>query len=293
MALVGDMGRGERSMAVYQRVLDEGADLLIMLGDFSDGPDEWSEKTSMLFGAGFPVLGVIGNHDIKNWTGYQARLTERLAKTPDAVCKGDLGVDSSCRYRGLHIVLSGIGTVGSPAEHEAYLARTLAADTSRWSLCIWHKNQRDLQAGDQDDAVGWAAYRRCQDDGSIIVMGHEHSYARTRTLTDIGDAAHGHGAIGRPDRLAVGPGRTFTAVAGLGGKSIRPYAASLHKDDSWWGTLYTADYYRRNGVEIADFTADAGVLFIRFNVDGDPSAARGYFKTVHGEVIDEFDIQHE
>lgn len=293
VALVGDLGKGDNSQAVYQRVLDEGADLLIILGDFGDSPNAWSEKMSAVFGDSFPVFGVIGNHDIDAWSGYQSKLAERLAKIPGVVCTGDLGVDASCTYRGLHVVLSGIGTIGSRAEHEQYIVGALAADTSQWSLCAWHRNQRDLQAGDKSDDVGWPAFQSCQDDGSIIVMGHEHSYARTRTLTEIGDKDHGHGASGLPGLLNVGPGRTFAAVSGLGGKSIRPFDASLHKDDTWWATIYTSDYYLRNGVVVDDFTAERGVLFLRFNVNGAPSAAHGYFKTVRGEVIDEFEVIRE
>lgn len=293
VALVGDMGRGDEGQAVYQRVLDEGADLLILLGDFGHSPNIWSEKMSATFGDSFPIFAVPGNHDIQAWSDYQSKLAERLAKIPGVVCTGDLGVDASCTYRGLHVLLSGIGTIGAQAEHENYIAHALAADTSPWSLCVWHRNQRDLQAGDKDDDVGWPAFRSCQDDGSIIVMGHEHSYARTRTLTQIGDRNHGHGACGLPGLLDVGPGRTFTAVSGLGGKSIRRFDASLHEDDTWWATLYTSDYYRRNGVEITDFTAQYGVLFLRFNVDAAPSAARGYFKTIQGEIIDDFMVSRE
>ena len=68
------------------------------------------------------------NHDVKAWGGYQAQFKGRLANTQGAVCTGDLGADSSCKYRGLHFVLSGVGTIGSDAEHEDYFAGALAAD---------------------------------------------------------------------------------------------------------------------------------------------------------------------
>jgi len=292
VALVGDMGEGSGPQAVYQRVLDEGADFLIILGDFDygDSPAQWSKDMNAVLGDSFPVFGVIGNHDVKAWDGYQALLKERLAKIPGAECTGDLGVDSSCKYRGLHFVLSGVGTTGSKAMHETYLADALAADDSLWSLCIWHKNMRDLQAGDKSDDVGWKAFQICQQDGSPIVMGHEHSYARTVALTDVGNKANGHGASGSSELIEIGPGRTFTTVSGLGGKSIRAYEKALHQADSWWATLYASDYHRKNGVEKQDAGADDGVLFMRFTVDGDPKAAHGYFKTVGGELIDEFDV---
>jgi len=292
VALVGDMGSGAGPKAVYQRVLDEGADFLIILGDldYGDDPDQWVNDMDGVLGDKFPVFGVIGNHDVSEWSGYQAKFEDRLAKIPGAACTGDLGVDSSCTYRGLHFVLSGIGTIGSDAKHEAYIADALAADENLWSLCVWHKNMRDLQAGDKTDDVGWTAFQHCQQDGAPVVMGHEHSYARTRAMTDLGNKGNGHGATGLLDLIEIGQGRIFTVVSGLGGKSIRGYEAALHKNDTWWATLYASDYLRQNGVEKQDFEAEDGVLFMRFNVDGDAKTAHGYFKTVTGEVIDEFDV---
>lgn len=292
VALVGDQGTGKGTKAVYKLVLDEKADFMILLGDFDygDNPDGWAAEMNGAIGDSYPVFGVIGNHDAKKWSAYQAKLQERLAKIPGATCTGDLGVQSSCHYRGLHFILSGLGTKGSDASHEQFLADTLAADESLWSVCAWHKNMRDLQAGDKPDEITWKALQACQNNGAIVAMGHEHSYARTRTLTDLGNAAGGHGAVGMPELLEVGAGRTFTVCSGLGGKSIRAYEPSLHDDDTWWATLYTSNYHRRNDAEIKPFTSDYGVLFMRFHVDGDPTHAHGYFKNVQGEVIDEFDV---
>lgn len=293
VALVGDQGAGADTKAVYALMVAEAADMVILLGDFDyeDDPALWASEMNEVLGDDFPVFGVIGNHDVDAWSGYRAVLEQRLQDTPGAACEGELGVAASCTYRGLHFVLSGLGVEGSDADHEAHIAGALAADASLWSLCAVHKNMRDLQAGDKPDDLTWAALQTCQDAGAIVAMAHEHSYARTRTLTAIGDAAAGHGAVGDPGLLAVGPGSTFSVCSGLGGKSIRGYE-DLHDDDTWWATLYTADRYVENGEEVDDFTADHGVLFIRFHVDGDPAAARGYFKNIAGETIDEFDVLH-
>lgn len=291
-AFVGDMGSGSNPRSVYKLIKEEGADFLIILGDFDydDSPGTFRKDLESVLGDDFPVFGAIGNHDVKKWSGYQPIFEEWLAKIEGAECSGDLGVDSSCTYRGLHFVLSGVGTIGKKSEREDYIAEALAADDSLWSLCIWHKNQRDMQAGDKDDEVGWTAYKHCQKDGSLIIAGHEHSYARTRTLTDLGNRKNHHGAVGIPELIEVAPGSTFSVVSGLGGKSIRDYEAGLHDDEEWWATLYTGNYHRKNGVKVKNSKADYGALFIRFNVDGDPNTAQGYFKNVEGEVADEFDI---
>lgn len=294
VAFFGDQGSGIDTKVVYQLVLDEGADAVILLGDFDykGNAHLWASEMEEVLGPDFPVFAVPGNHDVKSWRIYQSYLKKRLANIAGAKCTGELGVDASCTFRGLHFILSGIGTIGAASMHESFIADTLAGDDSLWSLCIWHKTMRDLQAGDKPDEVTWNALRNCQNGGAIVVMAHEHSYARTRTLTDVGNEPGGHGAIGTPARVEVGPGRTFAAVSGLGGRSIRSYDAGLHSDDTWWATLYTSNYYRRNGKEIERFSADYGALFIRFHVGGDPKKAHAYFKNIEKTVVDEFEIVH-
>jgi hypothetical protein len=76
---------------------------------------------------------------------------------------------------------------------------------------------------------------------------------------------------------------------GLGGSSIRDYNASLHDDDTWWATKYCSNLFVKNE-QVQAGSAKHGALFLVFNVDGDPSKARGYFKNISGEVIDEFTI---
>lgn len=295
VALIGDQGTGSDTKAVYELLLSEKADFVIILGDFDygDDPDAWASEMESVLGDSFPVFGVIGNHDTDAWSGYQEKLQARLAKIAGASCEGDLGVKSSCTYRGLHFVLSGLGTKGSDGDHEKHIAQVLAADDHLWSLCTFHKNQRDLQAGDKPDDLTWKALQSCQNDGSIIAMGHEHSYARTRTLTDVGNKGAAHGATGMAELLEVGPGRTFSVVSGLGGRSIRDWDSGLHGNEDWWGSVYTKNYWLKNGVEEEDFEAEHGALFLRFFVDGDPNAAHGYFKNIKGDVIDEFDVVHK
>src|SRR5437764_2670549 len=76
-----------------------------------------------------------------------------------------------------------------------------------------------MQVGNRPDGVGWGAYEACRKGGAIIATAHEHSYARTRTLsntqTQTVDAAW-------PDAntLRVVPGSTFVFHAGLGCLSV-------------------------------------------------------------------------
>lgn len=292
IALLGDQGVGANAQSVLRLIANERADAIIHLGDLSydeAAPSGWDQQIDDVLGANFPYFAVIGNHDVGIWQGpdgLAARLLARLARVPDAQCSGEYGVDTLCRFRGLAFVLSGVGTYGT--DHEAFLDSALAGSDAIFRLCIWHKNQHDMQVGAKSDEVGWPAYQVCARHGVPIITGHEHSYARTRTLAAIGDRSQAHGALDVPDRLELAPGRTFVVVAGLGGESARSRTTD-HATDTWWASIYARDYQLQNGtLQGTDPEIAFGALFIEFNVDADPHAARGYFKTVDGVTQDAF-----
>ncbi len=303
VAFVGDQGTNSNTLAVLNLIKKEGADFVILLGDFDygDDPAEWEDDLTAGLGADFPVFGVGGNHDLPEWPAYQANLNARLAKIAGAKCTGDNGVKMACTYKGLFFLLSGVGTQGSG--HEDFLESQLAADSSIWRVCAWHKNQSDMQIGGKGNEVGWKAYQVCQNGGAIVMTGHEHSYARTKTLTALGDRAKGHGAVGDPAELIVKAGAlgsTFVVVSGLGGVGIRDYEASRHDDDTWWASYWAATTsttdsdgaHLKNGTKLKT-KPGFGATFVTFHVDGDPKKARGYFKSTGGVEIDRFEIRRE
>lgn len=291
VALLGDQGVGDNARAVLQLIADEQADAVIHLGDLSYGatPEAWNAQVDAVLGPDYPYFAAIGNHDIPSWFapgGFAQRLGARLTRIAGAHCQGEYAINASCTYRGLHFVLSGIGTYGR--DHESFLRDALDRSDALHNLCIWHKNQRDMQVGGKTDEVGWAAYQICARHGAPIITGHEHSYARTYTLTEPGNRADNHGATGLADELRLGPGRTFVAVSGLGGQSTRAWLSD-HKSDGWWASIYAGSYQLMNGVVLGtDPDIHFGALFITFGVDGDPARARAYFKTTDGRVADEF-----
>jgi hypothetical protein len=293
VAFIGDQGLGSNAVRVLELIRDEGANLVLHQGDldYVDDPAAWLAQLDAVLGAEFPYFVSVGNHDLPSWdgpAGYQALLEERLAATPGASCSGRLGVSASCLYRGLFFVLSGVGTLDTG--HEAYLDAALAGSDRVFKLCSWHKNQHDMQVGAKTDEVGWAAYQICQQHGALIVTGHEHSYSRTYTLSGLGDATLGHGALGAADLVTLDPGHTAVVVTGLGGRSRRPFLAA-HADDSWWAAVYALERQVQNGLQTGSATSiEDGALFIDFHVDGDPRLARGYFKTSAGSVVDSFTI---
>ena len=283
VAFLGDQNDGSDAIEVMQLVKNEGADMVIHAGDadYSSDPDNWENNITSVLGADFPYFWAIGNHDTSARSGYQQVQAERIARVDGATCTGDVGVNSACTYQGLFFILSGVGTSGSG--HESYIRDQLSNNNSDWSICAWHKNHREMQVGGKSTEVGWGPYETCREEGAIIATSHEHSYSRTKTLVST-EQQTVDPDWPDPNDVRVVPGATFVFVSGLGGSSIRDQERCLpttypYGCNGEWASIYTSDQ-----------NAKFGVLFIEFHVDGDPGKARGYFKNVDGQIIDEFTI---
>lgn len=283
VAIVADQGINANSWKVMELIRDEGADMAIVPGDFAynesnaSAPELWDEMVTAVLGADYPLFALQGNHDAGQWGQYQALLEARLARIPEAVCTGDLGIKSACSYKGLFFLLTLEGT------EDAYYQGQLAQSDSLWKICSWHKNQRAMQMGGKADDVGWGPYEECRKGGAFIVTGHEHSYSRTKTLSDMSKQTV-DSMWSDPSLLRVGANSSFVAVVGLGGKSIRNQNRCLpttypYGCNEEWASVYTSNQ-----------GAKYGVLFIEFNVDGEARKANGYFKNIDGEIIDTFTL---
>ncbi|XXX78682.1 DNRLRE domain-containing protein [Sorangium sp. So ce134] len=302
VAFIGDQGNDSDADAVLNLIKDEGAAATIHNGDFdyANNPSAWESRINNILGANYPYFAIIGNHDAAAWggsSGYASYIQARHARVPDMNCTGELGVKATCNFHGLFIVQSCIGTselrstcAANASDQVTFIQDALANDSSIWSVCAWHKNQHDMQVGGKSNEVGWSAYQACMNAGAIVATGHEHSYSRTLTLTDVGNAGTGHGKTGAFNLVELGPNRNFVFVSGLGGVGIRDYEAASHDDDTWWSSYYASNKWVKNGTLMSG-TADYGALFIRFNVNGDPKRATAYFKDVNGRLADEFTIQ--
>lgn len=275
VAFIGDQGVNDNAVLVLELILSEGADLVLHQGDFdySDDPNLWDAQINEILGSDFPYFASIGNHDELEWVGYQEKLQNRLDKIPNVQCFGELGVKSSCTYNGLFFILSGVGIAGTG--HVEYIQKQLEENNSIWSICSWHKNMKLMQVGGKHDETGWDVYEECRKGGAIIATGHEHSYSRTLTLSDIDSQII---YSDDPNTLQVGNGKTFVFVNGLGGKSIRDAEDNLEKN-LWWAKYSTSD----NG-------ANYGALFCTFNVEMNPNKTLCYFKDISGKIVDEFTV---
>ncbi|MGH3714543.1 MAG: carbohydrate-binding protein [Micromonosporaceae bacterium] len=286
VAFIGDAGVSANAKAVLNLIKNENADLVIHNGDlgYDGSPAEWESQLNSVLGSDFPYVYDVGNHDIEQsgqWADYQNRLKNRVARIPGMSCTGDLGVKSWCTYRGLWFLLSGVGTLGTG--HEAYIRDNCAAANHTWKVVGWHRNQRAMQLGGKSDETGWGVYEESRRCGAVISTAHEHSYGRTRTLTNT-ETQTVDASCGDANKLCVGPGRSFVLYSGLGGRSIRDQERCLPTSFPYgcnqeWAKAYTSSQGAKDGA-----------LFMTFHVDGDPNLARGYFKNTAGGVVDEFTV---
>ena len=299
VAFIADTGTGNDFHKVLRLIKNRRADMVMHQGDLGYSGSltkGFMNAVNEVLGSNFPYFASRGNHDL-NWEqSYQPILKQR-AKAVGAECTGDYGQNSACAYRGLYFILSAGGETGTRSENTQYIEDQLAADNSIWRVCSWHRNQKTMQIENKSNEVGWGLYEACREGGAIIVTGHGHSYARTRTLTSMRDLTidpecdtpEGNElCVTAKDDAAGKPGSTFVVISGLGGKSRRsqvrckpiafPYGQE-HGCNGIWASIYST---RQN--------AEYGALFITFSVNGNPHQAKGEFINIHGEVIDSFII---
>lgn len=273
IAFIGDQGLGKDAEEVLRLIKSEGAQAVIHLGDFdhTNKPSAWESQINNILGADFPYFACVGNHDVEKWHGkygYQAYLENRLKRLAIS-WDGDLGVKSSLRYKGIFVILAAPGLLGS--EHSAYIKNQLAADKSIWRICGWHENMRLMQVDGKKDETGWGVYEEAREGGAIIATAHDHSYGRTYLMSNFEKQT----IASQSDTLNIEEGKTFAFFSGLGGSSI--YSQEI--SGPWWAKIYTSKQH-----------ATYGVLFGVFNRDGEPNKASFYFKNIHGEIVDRFNV---
>ena len=286
VAFVGDTSDSTNYSNVLNLVKNEGAAALVIAGDmtYDADPNGWWATTESVLGQTFPVFLARGNHDDTSWSGFLPEAANHLGGATRV--NGPHNAAYKTLFRGLNLVTIRKG------DTDTTISNLFGTDTHLWKVCYWHQNQNKMQVGAKSDEMGWAVYEMCRQKGAIIVTGHEHTYHRTKTMTDVTlqiiDPYCSSGSS-----VCVGPNRTFVSVVGTGGTGLRsqvrctptastaPYASLNTSDPSCpiWASIYTTNQ-----------GATYGAQFIVYNVDGNPKKARSYFKNINGVVIDSFDI---
>ena len=282
VAFIGDQGLNANSIAVLELIKDERAELVLLQGDFDyvNCPDCWDRQISDVLGSDFPFFASVGNHEVQELNDYQEKMYDRLEKNPDAVCHGDLGIKSSCNYKGLFFLLAAPGIAGS--DHDSFIKKQLNNNDFMWRVCSWHYDIHAMQIESEPNKTGWEVYEACKNGGAIIANGHMHSYLRTKTLMYVENQIV-NPEWPEPNKLTVKEGNTFVVVSGLAGQSIRI-------QDDCFPTSYPYGCDELASVYTWHQDANYGALFCTFNVNGQPNKADCYFKDIDGKIIDEFTI---
>ena len=275
VAFTADQGVGEFSRSVLALVRDEGADLLMLQGDFGYDANTahiWASELDEILGEDFPVLGVAGNHENFEWPLYKRFLQKKLDNLDTLDCDGDTGVKAICQFGLLDIVQVSPGIyevegIAARDNYAQYLTDNLSVSDKPWRICAWHKNQSNMQVGKKNDSVGAELYEACREQGAIIATGHDHTYSRTFLLDDMLNP----NVVHRESEMIIEPGASISFVSGLGGQNIRPQ----QRHDDWWASAYTSTQ-----------NASHGALFCEFG----PTKAECYFKDVSGAVPDIFTL---
>ena len=294
-----------------QLVKDAGADLLIINGDLTYYAEIAGLEKAIISSLGddFPVLNTVGNHDTGIYTEYQAvfqRQYNRYRNTHsgvgDLLCEGEIGVSQVCSFRGLGIVLSGIGSTCSTDERlNAKLVEQLQLFENQnvtWKSVFIHKNQHILQTGSKKDEVGWAAYEAALASGAAMYNGHEHAYARTKQISafdianqvitttentgpEFSSANLTNGTHANLDVLVVKSGATHVVLNGIGGKNVRS-ATDDAQNDPWWSSLYNSNV----GAVFATH-------FCEYRAFGRDDLAYCYLENIRSEIVDQYVVLSE
>src|SRR3989338_8661474 len=225
VAFIGDTGFNNNFTSVLNLIKSENAQAVMQQGDFdyAYNPAGWWGRIDSVLGANFPYFVSVGNHDQLSWNegcgdpdGCYAKFQkDRLARIGVVPDNPDLNDQLySITYKGLKVVFIGLqGNTLGTSTYSPYIQSQLQLSNNIWKVCSWHKNQNTMQVGLKTDEMGWSVYETCRQQGAIIATGHEHTYERTKTLTNIqaltvDTTQHpvSAGVQGNPNSVLVAPG---------------------------------------------------------------------------------------
>lgn len=153
-----------------------------------------------------------------------------------------------------------------------------------------HKNQRELQLCTKRDTQGYDIYEIARKYGAIVNNAHEHSYARTYTMSDMSSAAALEGGIvvGNGNDVNVGNGTTYMFVNGLAGFSVRNECTGLGSRP-WWAS-WAAGNGNKGNLQPASQATSHGFMGCTFKPNGVADRADCFFEDVNGLRFDEYSV---
>ena len=269
IGFIGDSGAQSNARDTLNMFKDEGVELVVHLGDldYKDDPGQMEDLIDETLGSDFPVLYIIGNHDINNWTEYIALNKQRIEKTSSIYCEGNLGVSGYCIYKGVHIEMVGYGTLCDSSQHLEAAQRHLKDSQSVWRVCGWHKVHSSFQLGSKASEVSLEMYNTCINEGGIVMTAHNHGYGRTKPIRNAETKSVSNS-------YTLRKGKTLIFLNGVGGQGL--YSGNdEYSRNGWWASTFTATSTPR---------AQHGGVVCVFGSD-----KNGHCKYIAGDSRDELD----
>lgn len=293
LAFTGDQGLTNDTKRSLTMIRREGAEALVVLGDFDyqDKPQTWKSMLDVYLGKNFPVIPVVGNHEENAWTGYSTVIQEKISQLPKDMCNfattSDMGLHYTCILGPVSLVMSAPDIQVSQAkkiDSVSFMKKELAKTDTAWRLCAWHKPHRGMQLGALRDNISWDLYTTCQSAGAYMLMGHDHTYARTKTMLDFPKRIYSTSTS--EDVVILGKGSSGAVIAGLGGRGLHSRKVET---GPWWSSVYSAENLK---IETRGKRKNiAGVLFCTF--EKDKKEAPCYFKMTDGQIKDTFTLKRQ
>lgn len=266
IGFIGDSGANSNTNAVLNMFKDENVEVIVHQGDldYFDSSSLMEGAINNVFSEDFPFIYTIGNHDLAIWDRYQRRNRNRLMSVDNNLyCVGNLGVKSSCWYKGIQIVSTGTGTLCNG--HEQFLDEELDNDDAAWKVCSFHKVHSHFQLGSKTDEVELDIYQKCIDHGALVMSAHDHVYGRTYPISDVFDKD-----INKEEPYIIRDGQSMIWVNGIGGYS-RFSKKNGNENNPWWDSKYGRKTGSQYGGLICTFFSDR---------------ADCYYKTIKETVLD-------
>jgi len=257
IGFIGDSGIGENSIKVLQLLKNNNVDAIVHSGDldYIDSPCSMETNIDSVFPPNFPYFYTIGNHELLLWKKYQMKNLNRLQNVENLHCKGNLGVMSSCVFKGINIISSGAGVLCN--NHLEYLETTLSESTQKWNICSRHVVHSSFQLGTKTDEVGLDIYQKCIDHGALIMTAHDHAYGRTYPIIDA-FTKQINKELSPDGSYIIKPNQSIIWLNGLGGYS-RFSEKNSNGDNPWWEAAYGRTTGSQYGALICTFTGSRAV----------------------------------
>lgn len=229
----------------------------------------------------------MGEKDLAGWNStYHDVWETRLSgfDTSEVWCNGEFPVNLQCYYKGVHLVLSSVGTACNDTTHTPFIQNALEANTdSTFQVCGWQAGRFNLQTGPAAaKEVDESFYELCRAEGALIFQASSGTFSQSFILSDTTGVPPNIGLAADPIQ-ALTEGLTAVINSGQGGDEFQDCTVNTQ---SW----ISHSSCRADFGGVADPATVAGVTFCEFGAGGDAGKVSCYVKDIDDVTAFSFDF---